>query len=797
MVAFASCALYALNALMFLSANNPVVATPVPQTAETAKSAWWLANIARNGAPAFGTDQGYKVFRNVMDYGAKGDGITDDAAAINRAISEAIPGQERCGLGCDSRTTQPAIIYFPSGTYLVSKSLKQHYYTQMIGEITSLPVLKATPDFNDMAIIDADPYEPDGANWFTNQNNFFRQVRNFVIDTTAQPPNIGAGIHWQVAQATSLQNIRFEMVKGGDNNAQKGIFMDNGSGGFMTDLTFNGGAYGAFLGSQQFTVRNATFNDCKTAIFMNWNWLWSFHGLTINGADIGIDMANGSPSLTGSGVNQTVGSVLVLDSTINAKIGVNSSFSEDSAPTTGGTLILNNVDMTNTPIAVQGASQEQVLAGSAKIDSWAQGQQYVDMSPGNRIQDTTPAPSKPAELLKDGKIFTRSKPQYETVPVDKFVSIKTVAKGDGKSDDTQAIQKALNDLADDQILYVDHGAYLISDTITIPSNKATRIVGELWPMLLVTGEKFADASKLVPAIKVGANAGDSGSLEMSDMIIGTQGPAPGATLMQWNLASEQGASGLWDVHWRVGGYAGSNLQLDKCLKSNTTAWTADSVRPDCQGAGLLFHGAKGAANYYLENTWFWVSDHELDSAPFSQIDIFNGRGVLIESEGASWWWGTASEHNVLYNYQLSAAKNVFMSAIQTETPYFQGNPDATVPFAVQSAINDPDFATSCKDDTPGCKKAWGLRVRDSSDVLLFGGGLYSFFENYGQTCVPGNDCQLNMVSLEGTQSNVHLFGLSTKASVNMVTVDGVGAALDKDNRSNFCATLARFSASTK
>ena len=41
----------------------------------------------------------------------------------------------------------------------------------------------------------------------------------------------------------------------------------------MTDLTFNGGRFGAFFGSQQFTTRNLTFNNCKTAIYMNWNWV--------------------------------------------------------------------------------------------------------------------------------------------------------------------------------------------------------------------------------------------------------------------------------------------------------------------------------------------------------------------------------------------------------------------------------------------------------------------------------------------------------------------------------------------
>lgn len=48
-----------------------------------------------------------------------------------------------------------------------------------------------------MAVIDSNPYGPNGENWFTNQNNFFRQVRNFEIDLTRTPYNSATtGIHW-------------------------------------------------------------------------------------------------------------------------------------------------------------------------------------------------------------------------------------------------------------------------------------------------------------------------------------------------------------------------------------------------------------------------------------------------------------------------------------------------------------------------------------------------------------------------------------------------------------------------
>lgn len=63
--------------------------------------------------------------------------------------------------------------------------------------------------------------------------------------------------------------------------------------------------------------------------------------------------------------------------------------------------------------------------------------------------------------------------------------------------------------------------------------------------------------------------------------------------------------------------------------------------------------------------------------------------------------------------------------------YYQPNPDATVPFPPVADLNDPDFEKSCSDSSdPNCAVGWGVRVLDSSDVLIYGAGLYSFFDNW-------------------------------------------------------------------
>lgn len=152
-----------LGAVMSAPAPAPLAQTPIAQDGEVAAaSSYWVANVARNGKAAFNPDPNYKVFRNVKDYGARGDGVTDDTAALNRAVSEG----NRCGLNCDSQTTTPALVYFPPGTYIVSKPIIQYYYSQFVGDAVDLPVLKAAPNFEGIAVIDADPYKEGGFNWW-------------------------------------------------------------------------------------------------------------------------------------------------------------------------------------------------------------------------------------------------------------------------------------------------------------------------------------------------------------------------------------------------------------------------------------------------------------------------------------------------------------------------------------------------------------------------------------------------------------------------------------------------------
>ncbi|KAG9770833.1 Glucan 1,3-beta-glucosidase [Exophiala dermatitidis] len=788
----------------------------------SAQSTYWLANKPNVGKVAF-QDPSYPVFRNVKDYGATGGGVQDDSDAINRAI--AAPGN-RCGGGnstygsfCQSSTVTPALVYFPPGTYLVSKPLVMYYFTQMVGDAVNPPTIKVQSNFTNivgLAVLDANIYIPSGSGseWYANQNNFYRQVRNFIIDMTTAPLKT-AGIHWQVAQATSLQNVVINMVaKDVVNNQQQGIYMENGSGGFFSDMVITGGAVGMYLGNQQFTTRKIHLDGCLTAIKMNFDWLWTFTQITITNSDVGIDMTNGGFS------NQAIGSLVLLDSTISATQGILTPYAPGySSPQAAGTLILENVDFTGSPAAISAAGGTQartVLAGGQFIPLFAQGNAWTtagqalngqsfngttctyanSSQTAYSAQETTiqrqlaPIPRPSSLVDSNGQYIYRVKPQYETLQWSSFLSAKAHGLlGDGVTDDTVAMQALFNLAANTgQIVYFDKGAYIVSSTVTVPPN--VKITGELLSIIMATGSFFNSEMNPKPMWKIG-NPGDVGTVEISDLIFETKGPCPGAIMIEWNIkAAGPALAGIWDAHWRIGGSAGTQLQQDTCIKTPGTPIASGNAKlTNCIGAFLLLHVTPQADGYF-ENTWGWVADHELDMGTRDQVYIFNKAGFLIESNnGPVWMYGTAAEHSVMYDYQFVNARNVFMGHIQHETAYFQGNPNALLPFTPQDSWHDPTYSDCVQ---PNCARTWGLRFVNSSSIFMYGGGLYNFFENWNtQACLGTESCQERMVDIRNS-TDIYLWALSTKGSQFMISYEGTDVVPYSVNKANFCETIALF-----
>ncbi len=169
------------------------------------------------------------------------------------------------------------------------------------------------------------------------------------------------------------------------------------------------------------------------------------------------------------------------------------------------------------------------------------------------------------------------------------------------------------------------------------------------------------------------------------------------------------------------------------------------------------------------------------------------RGFLIESaEGPTWLYGTAAEHSALYNYQFSGASNVFMGAIQQETAYYQSNPNATVPFTPNAAgtqWNDPTYVNCTQSN---CAKTWGLRILNSTNIFMYGAGLYSFFENWSTaSCLGIGACQEHMVDIQNS-TDVYLWALSTVGSQYLISYEDTDLVPYFVNEANFCDCVVLF-----
>ncbi|KAH3006943.1 hypothetical protein KXW60_003497 [Aspergillus fumigatus] len=300
------------------------------------------------------------------------------------------------------------------------------------------------------------------------------------------------------------------------------------------------------------------------------------------------------------------------------------------------------------------------------------------------------------------------------------------------------------------IVYIPHGVYKVTDTLKIP--KGSRIIGQAWSQIMATGPKFQDADDPHVAVQV-----------------------PPLELSWWNEISMNLARGRQDYgvsflsatysHFRVGGAKGSHLQASECPKKQFPL-----IKQDYIAASLLLR-ITSSASAYLENVWAWTADHDLDVKSQDPIDVFSARGILVESHGPTWMYGTASEHNVLYQYQLPGAQKIVMGMIQTETPYFQPLPAAPESFK-----------------PAGCAMAWAVRIINSSTVYILGSGLYSWLAFYTQDCLETGDCQEQGFYVEQS-TNTWVYNLVTKGITESISPAGETPLYARDVQNGYASSL--------
>ncbi|KAK8173215.1 putative exo-beta-1,3-glucanase [Phyllosticta citrichinensis] len=778
-------------------------------------SPFWLEQITHNGfSPFIANASTYTVFRNVVtDFGADNTGTRDASAAINAAIQAgSVGGRLRSSVAYGS-TGQPAVVYLPAGTYLLNGPIQLYIGTVFIGSALSPPTLLVSSSYSGSHVVYAkDPN-------YVGTTNFYVAMKNIVIDSTAVNPSSQLTLlDWTVSQATQLTNVHFQMPLNSAGHTGLKIGEWPGVAGYnsqliVNDIYFHGGAVGMNATGQQWLFKGMAFEGCNQA-------------MVIGGFDVVVTHSTFNYCGTCIDASTVSGSLVIID-TVSMNSG-NLVYSTNYYTPNG--LVIENV--------VNGGAGATVLLGNQNllngnvVDTWFKGNHYA---PGDSRHYYTPSgvsssTRRTTALLYNGRYLALTPPTYAQYSADYFVNIKSVAGapvyGDGVHDDTAAINAILAAYAGSRIIYWPAGTYVVTGTIFVPAG--SRIVGDAFGTAISAyGAAFMDASNPAPMVQIG-RPGDVGLAEISDMLFTVAAVLPGCKLVSeparislripfppfpflfsgivasWddyqhttqleiNLsASTPGAVALFNTHFRIGGALGSAVRT-----------SCGSTPGACKAAwGLLHITASGSA--YIENMWGWTADHDLDSHLNARNMGYNqtiavGRGALIEATQGTWLVGTGFEHNTLYQYTFSGARNVYAAMLQTETPYWQGGSGASssavapAPWTANLVPSDPAFGDCAATGDPRCGMAWMLRVNGTpSDLFLYGACLWLFF-NDGKPCAAADGyCQLRGAEVAGAK-RAFLFGVNTKSVREMITGDaGAVRVTQGDNWGGWGGVVAAY-----
>jgi hypothetical protein len=404
-------------------------------------------------------------FINVKtQYGAKGDGVTDDTAAIQAAISANIQTIHR-------------VIFFPAGTYIVSsplvwKNTSQTWksYLTLQGQGQSATTIKLTDNNNFYQTGNAltgvitmgceNPLKSDGGG----NNGFDNFIFDLTVDTGKGNPE-AAAVDFLGNNYCGMRNVT---LQSSDPNhiGQAGLYMGRYATGpcLMKNVTVNGFNYGVEATSYDYGITFSTLlvtNQLVSGIYNSTDTLEMENVTSINSVPAVQNVSN-------AGLITMVGA------------SFEGGTSSTSAIQNAGTVYLRNATA---------SGYQSVLQNGATVVS------------GNSLAEYD---SGPVKTLMAGPntslgLAVQDTPEFAEQNTANWKSVvSTGADPTGAVDSTAAIQAAIDSGA--TTVYLPSGQYKVSGTIHMRGN--VQMFEGFDSQLLPTSTSFQNASNPIPLLQI-------------------------------------------------------------------------------------------------------------------------------------------------------------------------------------------------------------------------------------------------------------------------------------------------------
>jgi hypothetical protein len=337
--------------------------------------------------------------------------------------------------------------------------------------------------------------------------NFNQKIIGIDIDLGNNNPG-AVGIHHQGAEGSVIEDVNIS-AKG----AFAGIQSAPGSGGGMYGVNISGGKYGFYIrnkerfrGSQPSPVIAGVklTGQSENAILYDGRGPLTLAGAVIYGSGIRSD----SPSST-----KWNGALNIIDVVISID-------NEDSAIISNHSIVLDNVFIEKATIAasvrnsgsVSGNKQgwlhinKSAIAGEAKSGPWTghmimKDDIWINQNKieANFIHTDNEAPEDPESLIRKHR-WLAGFPNGMTKGIANVRDVPYSATGDGKTDDYQAIQKAIDE---NETVFLPKGIYALSRPIKLKASTTLIGLGNVQTVITATADSndFTDPDNPLPLIE--------------------------------------------------------------------------------------------------------------------------------------------------------------------------------------------------------------------------------------------------------------------------------------------------------